>query len=129
MFTRHLVSREPFRAIKGLLIGYLGIGIAALVVVILLRNHPAEVADEQALDGPERFPADQMTGEHLSSSWFRPGVSRTVPVFRAQPPATSDDAAALAARSGRPPSSHRWLPAVTYRVTRVTVSQQVSDGR
>ena len=48
MFTRHLVtrqpaSREPFRAIKGLLLGYLGIGIAALVVVILLRNHPAEV--------------------------------------------------------------------------------------
>jgi hypothetical protein len=36
-------AREPFRAITGLLAGYLGIGIAALVVVILLRNHPAEV--------------------------------------------------------------------------------------
>ena len=36
-------GREPFRVIKGLLLGYLGIGIAALVAVILLRNHPAEV--------------------------------------------------------------------------------------
>ena len=36
-------AREPFRVIKGLLLGYLGIGIAALVAVILLRNHPAEV--------------------------------------------------------------------------------------
>ena len=36
-------GREPFRVIRGLLLGYLGIGIAALVAVILLRNHPAEV--------------------------------------------------------------------------------------
>ena len=36
-------GREPFRVIKGLLLGYLGIGIATLVAVILLRNHPAEV--------------------------------------------------------------------------------------
>jgi hypothetical protein len=36
-------GREPFRVIKGLLLGYLGIGIAALVAVVLLRNHPAEV--------------------------------------------------------------------------------------
>jgi hypothetical protein len=36
-------AREPFRVIKGLLLGYLGLGIAALVAVILLRNHPAEV--------------------------------------------------------------------------------------
>ena len=36
-------GREPFRVIKGLLLGHLGIGIAALVAVILLRNHPAEV--------------------------------------------------------------------------------------
>jgi hypothetical protein len=43
MSTRHPASRTPFPAIKGLLLGYLGIGIAALVVVILLRNHPAEV--------------------------------------------------------------------------------------
>jgi hypothetical protein len=41
--SRHPASRKPFPAIKGLLLGYLGIGIAALVVVILLRNHPAEV--------------------------------------------------------------------------------------
>src|SRR6201994_1203031 len=43
MNTEHRTTREPFRAIKGLLLGYLGIGIAALVAVILLRNHPAEV--------------------------------------------------------------------------------------
>ncbi|HEY2277727.1 MAG TPA: hypothetical protein VGI00_05190 [Streptosporangiaceae bacterium] len=36
-------GREPFRVIKGLLLGYLAIGVAALVAVILLRNHPAEV--------------------------------------------------------------------------------------
>jgi hypothetical protein len=36
-------SRNPFRVIKRLLLGYLGVGIAALVAVILLRNHPAEV--------------------------------------------------------------------------------------
>jgi hypothetical protein len=36
-------AREPFRVIKGLLLGYLGVGIAALVAVVLLRNHPAEV--------------------------------------------------------------------------------------
>jgi hypothetical protein len=36
-------AREPFRVITGLLLGYLGLGIAALVAVILLRNHPAEV--------------------------------------------------------------------------------------
>jgi hypothetical protein len=43
MSTRHPAGRKPFPAIKGLLLGYLGIGVAALVVVILLRNHPAEV--------------------------------------------------------------------------------------
>ena len=43
MSSRHLSSRKPFPAIKRLLLGYLGIGVAALVVVILLRNHPAEV--------------------------------------------------------------------------------------
>ena len=43
MNTEHRTTREPFRAIKSLLLGYLGIGIAALVAVILLRNHPAEV--------------------------------------------------------------------------------------
>src|ERR1700753_2154311 len=43
MNTGHPAAREPFRAIKRLLLGYLGIGIAALVAVILLRNHPAEV--------------------------------------------------------------------------------------
>ncbi len=36
-------SRNPFRVIKRLLLGYLGVGIAALAAVILLRNHPAEV--------------------------------------------------------------------------------------
>jgi hypothetical protein len=36
-------AREPFRAITGLLAGYLGLGIAALVAVIVLRHHPAEV--------------------------------------------------------------------------------------
>jgi hypothetical protein len=36
-------ARDPFRAIRGLLLGYLGAGVAALVAVILLRNHPAEV--------------------------------------------------------------------------------------
>jgi len=36
-------ARNPFRAIKQLLLGYLGVGIAALVAVVLLRNHPAEV--------------------------------------------------------------------------------------
>jgi hypothetical protein len=36
-------SRNPFRVIKRLLLGYLGVGVAALVAVILLRNHPAEV--------------------------------------------------------------------------------------
>jgi hypothetical protein len=42
--TRSEDDRWPERAaIKGLLLGYLGIGIAALVVVILLRNHPAVV--------------------------------------------------------------------------------------
>jgi hypothetical protein len=40
---RHPASRKPFPAIKGLLLGYLGIGVAAVVAVILLRNHPAEV--------------------------------------------------------------------------------------
>jgi hypothetical protein len=43
MNIRQPAAREPFRAIKGLLLGYLGIGIAALVAVVLLRNHPAEV--------------------------------------------------------------------------------------
>jgi hypothetical protein len=43
MSTDHPASRKPFPAIKRLLLGYLGIGVAALVVVILLRNHPAEV--------------------------------------------------------------------------------------
>jgi hypothetical protein len=43
MNTEHRTIREPFRAIKSLLLGYLGIGVAALVAVILLRNHPAEV--------------------------------------------------------------------------------------
>jgi hypothetical protein len=43
MNTGHPATREPLRAIKRLLLGYLGIGVAALVVVILLRNHPAEV--------------------------------------------------------------------------------------
>src|ERR1700744_2022997 len=43
MNTGHPATREPFRAIRRLLLGYLGIGVAALVVVILLRNHPAEV--------------------------------------------------------------------------------------
>ena len=43
MNTGHPATREPFRAIKRLLLGYLGIGIAALMAVILLRNHPAEV--------------------------------------------------------------------------------------
>jgi hypothetical protein len=36
-------ARAPFRAITGLLLAYLGIGIAALVAVVLLRNHPALV--------------------------------------------------------------------------------------
>jgi hypothetical protein len=40
---RHPASRKPFPTIKGLLLGYLGIGVAAVVAVILLRNHPAEV--------------------------------------------------------------------------------------
>src|SRR6201986_465006 len=43
MNTSQPAGRNPFRAIRGLLLGYLGIGIAALVAVILLRNHPAEV--------------------------------------------------------------------------------------
>ena len=43
MNIRQPATREPFRAIKGLLLGYLGIGIAALLAVILLRSHPAEV--------------------------------------------------------------------------------------
>ena len=43
MNTGHPTTREPFRAIKRLLLGYLGIGVVALVAVILLRHHPAEV--------------------------------------------------------------------------------------
>ena len=43
MNTSQPAARDPFRAIKGLLLTYFGVGAVALVAVILLRNHPAEV--------------------------------------------------------------------------------------
>jgi hypothetical protein len=43
MDTSQPAARDPFRAIRGLLLTYFGVGAAALVAVILLRNHPAEV--------------------------------------------------------------------------------------